>query len=83
MQSLPFCGGLVSGPAGQRESVRNSAVSSSLRPWHPGWAASSHCISGVALQSPVPSWGPVLLAASVVLLNLDFLTKCRKKKLIL
>lgn len=65
----------------RRDLVRNSAASSFWHPWHPGWAVFSHCIFDAVLLFLVPSWGPVLLAASVVLLNLDFLTNVEKKEI--
>lgn len=60
--------------------LRSFAVFFSSHPLHPEWAAFSQCIFDEALLFLVPSWGPALLTASAVLLNLDFLTRYRKKK---
>lgn len=60
--------------------LRSFAVFFSSHPLRPEWAAFLQCIFDEALLFLVPSWGPALLTASVVLLNLDFLTRYRKKK---
>lgn len=60
--------------------LRSSAAFFSLHPLHPEWVVFSQCISDEALLFLVPSWGPALLTASVILLNLDFLTGYRGKK---
>lgn len=63
--------------------LKSFAAFFSSHPLHPEWVVSSQCIFDEALLFLVPSWGPALLTASVVLLNLDFLTRNRKKMKIL
>lgn len=53
----------------QRGGLRSSAAAASSRPSRPGWAAASPCISAGGPLFLAPSWGPVLLIASAVLLN--------------